>query len=237
MRARGGRRAQARWTGPLARATPTRCTSSCGWARTSTHGTRYVKQYAASTHVGQLSLQAGETALMLAAGNGHAATAAELVRLGANVNAKDYVRQCTQWKAGAAGREVADRCAACDLAGRDCAHVRYPHGSHRHGYRARTARRGHQREGPCTCPLQLRAWIGASVRVRDRYRSIDIASPVPVFLTRACQHNGWTALSNAVQHSHTVTAVELVRLGADLTVRDRVCIHISGRQLGLGVRV
>ncbi len=37
-------------------------------------------------------LQEGRTALMHAADNGHTATAAQLVRLGADINAKDWVR-------------------------------------------------------------------------------------------------------------------------------------------------
>ncbi len=39
-------------------------------------------------------LQSGWTALMCAAGKGHIATVAELVRLGAEINAKNKVRAC-----------------------------------------------------------------------------------------------------------------------------------------------
>jgi ankyrin repeat protein len=57
-------------------------------------------------------LQDGETALMRAAGWGHIATAAELVRLGANINAKDKVCACEGLSWG--GLIVADR-GRCEL--------------------------------------------------------------------------------------------------------------------------
>ncbi len=46
-------------------------------------------------------LQDGWTALMYAAVNGHTATAVELVRLGADINAKGNVRACEGVELGA----------------------------------------------------------------------------------------------------------------------------------------
>jgi ankyrin repeat protein len=49
-------------------------------------------------------LQDGVTALMHAALNGHTATAAELVRLGADINAKNDVRACEGVQLGSTHR-------------------------------------------------------------------------------------------------------------------------------------
>ncbi len=103
------------------------------------------------------------TALTDAAEMGHTATAAELVRLGADINAKCNVRAC-----GSIGVESPLLCGVLMLQdGRTAlmyaAHVRCSPRQNRHGRRTRAAWGGHQREVQCTYPLalQLRAWVAA----------------------------------------------------------------------------
>ncbi len=93
----------------LPRAAPPRPPSSCGLARTSTRRAMYVR--ARGLRCGRLIgwralrvLQEGGTALIHAAYKGRTATAAELVRLGADINAKDNVRACEGAELGSTHR-------------------------------------------------------------------------------------------------------------------------------------
>jgi hypothetical protein len=116
---------------------------------------------------------------MWAAFNGHTATAAELLRLGADINAKDTVRiRCSCARGPRRRRVLWDPCEAsswarvshylalADVAHRgaaraaernNCAHARGYQQQRRHGHRDHAWRRGPQCEGHCVYPPQLRA--------------------------------------------------------------------------------
>jgi hypothetical protein len=111
----------------LETATPPWPPSLCGLARTSTRRTlcvrvRWLSWGDSSCLTALRVLQTGWTALMHAAGNGHTALATELVRLGADINAKNNVRACAVAELGRLIVADRGRCACCRWGGlRSCA--------------------------------------------------------------------------------------------------------------------
>ncbi len=130
--------------------------------------------------------------------NGHTATAAELVRLGAKINAKSSVR--------------------LTAAGLSCVHssLRCQEGRSALMYAAGLGR-------TATCVELVR--LGADIDKRDNVRACE---GVELGLTRRCVLQGcWTALMCAAASGHTATAAELVRLGADINAKSRVRVRCS----------
>jgi hypothetical protein len=113
--------------------------------------------------VSRFAEQDGDTALMLSvsARRGKTATVTELVRRGANVNARGTVRSRKGMPYERYPTESAEcvwRCCiwfACAAGWLDCAPACRVEQQARRGRRARSARSGHQREGRCASPLKL----------------------------------------------------------------------------------
>jgi hypothetical protein len=124
-----------------------------------------------------------DTTLMHAVSCGKTATAAELVRLGANVNAKNSVRMRP------------------------------------HAVQLRALARGPRRL-QCVVYMHTDRVFG----VLRQGRLVLVRAPLTAGFDAWLQ-NGSTALMNAASTFHTATAVELVHLGADINAKDNVCIR------------
>jgi hypothetical protein len=169
--------------------------------------------------------QFGNTALINSARNGLTGTVTELVRLGANMEAKDMVRSAAEacidprhlsgrvgdvrGNAAWGSSRGADACAAAWL---HCSSERHIEQKSCHGCRARAPRRGYQREGQAcgTSPLELpAAWPTANAAQRAGLRCRYLT-------VRGVQFN-----STALEIAKRLGLTEIVELLTRATVRAR----------------
>ncbi len=135
--------------------------------------------------------QDGWTALMTAAEHGHTATAAELARLGADMNVMNNVRICCSCSCCARGAQHIF--GAADWL--HCTHARRALWRYRRGRRARSPGRECERAGHGKGPA----------RAARRAPCADTA-----------EQDGETALTCSAMNGHTAVVTELVRCGANM---------------------